>query len=138
MHVLEQLVKQLPGWQHGFARASAGVQNAPATSRRARRSRTVTLREIVFLLLGIAIGALLPRLVRDRADRAPARPSPGVKAATDPPRERGHPDGLPDEVRALVDDGELIHAIKRLREIDGIGLKEAKDAVDRYRSGARG
>jgi hypothetical protein len=100
----------------------------------------VTVREIAFLLLGLAIGAVLPRLLRDRADRgrdASARttgPSEPASARETPPAVGGE---LPPEVRALVDDGELIHAIKRLREIEGIGLKEAKDAVDRYRAGAR-
>lgn len=100
----------------------------------------MTLREIVFLLLGLAIGALLPRLLRDRADRMSGRPA-RPERTVEPPSPRddvGAGSGeLPAEVRALVDDGELIHAIKRLREIEGIGLKEAKDAVDRYRAGAR-
>ncbi|HYI18937.1 MAG TPA: 50S ribosomal protein L7/L12 [Solirubrobacteraceae bacterium] len=41
------------------------------------------------------------------------------------------------ELLALVDDGKKIHAIKRYRELTGVGLKEASDAVDelerRYR-----
>ena len=31
---------------------------------------------------------------------------------------------------ALVNDGKKIHAIKRYRELTGVGLKEAHDAVD--------
>ena len=41
------------------------------------------------------------------------------------------------ELLALVNDGKKIHAIKRYRELTGVGLKEAHDAVDelerRYR-----
>jgi len=34
------------------------------------------------------------------------------------------------ELLALVNDGKKIHAIKRYRELTGVGLKEAHDAVD--------
>lgn len=37
-------------------------------------------------------------------------------------------------VRALAADGELIDAIKLYRELHGVGLKEAKDAVEAMRS----
>jgi hypothetical protein len=39
-------------------------------------------------------------------------------------------DDLPDEVRYAVEAGKKIEAIKLLRESRGIGLKEAKDALD--------
>jgi len=38
------------------------------------------------------------------------------------------------QVRTLADAGELIPAIKLYREIHGVGLKEAKDAVDAMRA----
>lgn len=41
-------------------------------------------------------------------------------------------DGLSAEVRALADRGEKIAAIKAYRESTGVGLKEAKDAVEAY------
>jgi ribosomal protein L7/L12 len=44
-------------------------------------------------------------------------------------------DELLDDVRKLADCGRTIDAIKRYREITGLGLKEAKDAIDRYASG---
>jgi LSD1 subclass zinc finger protein len=40
-----------------------------------------------------------------------------------------------EEVRHLVQSGELIEAIRRYRELYGVGLKEAKDAVDALTSG---
>jgi hypothetical protein len=43
------------------------------------------------------------------------------------------PGGLSDEVKALADDpGRKISAIKLHREQTGLGLKEAKDAVEAY------
>jgi ribosomal protein L7/L12 len=39
---------------------------------------------------------------------------------------------LEDQVRALVRAGRKINAIKLVREQTGIGLKEAKDAVDEF------
>lgn len=46
------------------------------------------------------------------------------------------PEGLSEEVRRLADDpGRKIQAIKLHREQTGIGLKEAKDAVEAYMSG---
>lgn len=39
---------------------------------------------------------------------------------------------LPPEVLAALQQGRKIEAIKLLRELKGIGLKEAKDAVDSH------
>ena len=41
--------------------------------------------------------------------------------------------GLPAEAIAAVSRGDLIEAIKRVRQATGLGLKEAKDLVDGYR-----
>ncbi len=38
---------------------------------------------------------------------------------------------LPGDVKALAEEGKPIQAIKRLREQTGMGLREAKDLVDR-------
>jgi hypothetical protein len=40
---------------------------------------------------------------------------------------------LPPDVRAALDRGQKIEAIKLMRERTGLGLKEAKDAVETYR-----
>ncbi len=42
---------------------------------------------------------------------------------------------LPAEVLQAIERGDLIQAIKRLREATGLGLKEAKDAVEAHRRG---
>jgi ribosomal protein L7/L12 len=43
------------------------------------------------------------------------------------------PEGLSEEVKSLANDPtKRIEAIKLLREQTGLGLKDAKDAVDRY------
>lgn len=49
------------------------------------------------------------------------------------------PDGLSEEVKALADDpSQKIAAIKLHREQTGVGLKDAKDAVEAYIAGSRG
>jgi large subunit ribosomal protein L7/L12 len=42
---------------------------------------------------------------------------------------------IPEPCARLVAEGKVIEAIKVYRERTGAGLKEAKDAVDRYREG---
>ena len=41
------------------------------------------------------------------------------------------PQAIPDDVVALARGGKKIEAIKRYRELTGVDLREAKDAVDR-------
>ena len=43
---------------------------------------------------------------------------------------------IPNEARQAADRGDVIEAIKITREATGLGLKEARDAVDAYSSGA--
>ena len=40
---------------------------------------------------------------------------------------------VPEEIRLLAVRGQAIEAIKKLRELTGLGLKEAKDVVDSLR-----
>jgi ribosomal protein L7/L12 len=42
---------------------------------------------------------------------------------------------IPPEVKAAIDRGNKIEAIKLLRDATGIGLKEAKDAVEQFEAG---
>ena len=62
----------------------------------------------------------------ERAGSAPAIPT-----ATPAPA----PGGDIAEVHALARSGKKIEAIKRYRELTGVGLKEAKDAVERMEAG---
>ncbi|MGI9303782.1 MAG: ribosomal protein L7/L12 [Gammaproteobacteria bacterium] len=48
--------------------------------------------------------------------------------------EKSRPDQLPGDVLAALRDGHKIKAIKLLRAAKGLGLKDAKDEVDRYMS----
>ena len=41
---------------------------------------------------------------------------------------------VPEECRRLVAEGKVIQAIKVYRERTGAGLREAKEAIDRYRA----
>lgn len=59
--------------------------------------------------------------------RQPFPVDPPVTAATAPF------DGLPAEALAALSRGQLIEAIKIVRAVTGLGLKEAKDLVERYR-----
>ncbi len=59
-----------------------------------------------------------------------AGPAAGVPGAGAFPTGRGE-----QEVRRLLADNKLIDAIKLYRELHGVGLKEAKDAVERMRDG---
>jgi hypothetical protein len=43
---------------------------------------------------------------------------------------------LPPEVTAALERGQVIEAIKLLRQAKGLGLKEAKEAVDAVKAGA--
>lgn|GEM_PF-2551440 len=58
-----------------------------------------------------------------RGEAVPSAPDRVTRAA-----------GSDDAVRALIDKGELIDAIKLYREVHDVGLKEAKDAVDAMRA----
>ena len=63
-------------------------------------------------------------------ERSPAAPLPSPA----PPRPAPMPSASPDddpEVRLLVQRGNKIAAVKRVRELTGWGLKESKDYVDR-------
>ncbi len=52
-----------------------------------------------------------------------------------PSAQEATPRASLDEVRRLAQNGNLIEAIRRYREIYGVGLKEAKDAVDALSAG---
>ncbi len=74
------------------------------------------------------------RLVADPAQGAVTCPACGAHFTLAVPANAPAPGSLAD-VEALVRDGQLIQAIKRYREITGVGLKEAKQAVEALRAG---
>jgi ribosomal protein L7/L12 len=61
---------------------------------------------------------------------------PGLVAAAVQPAPSASPQDDP-EVRALLASGNKIAAIKRVRELTGMGLKDAKDLVDRLERRSR-
>jgi len=99
---------------------------------------------LVAIVLVIAIGKVLgghsaasnegvdergpgPEPIRPPAPAAPlAPPAPSPPAAL----ERG----LQDELQELLAAGQVIRAIKRYREVFGVGLREAKEAIDGLRA----
>ena len=83
---------------------------------------------VVLLLLGI-VALMLQRSWGRSHDRPGATPSVGYHGAADiPDAERA-------AIRALFDGGNKIAAIKRVRELTGMGLKEAKEYVERWEQG---
>jgi hypothetical protein len=46
--------------------------------------------------------------------------------------QHGSDQDLPESVREAADAGRLIEAIRRLREAEGVGLREARDRVAAY------
>ena len=80
--------------------------------------------KLLFLILGLALGLLLARyLRRQRAGRdLSAPPRPMVRVGDERIDN--------DEIRALIRADRKIEAIKLVRERTGLGLAEAKDAVE--------
>jgi ribosomal protein L7/L12 len=94
------------------------------------------------ILAGIGIvvlGAVVALIVLRRSwgGSLPSTPSPSRALQTLPPKQIGDLDLA--EVSALLAGGNKIEAIKRVRELTGLGLKEAKDYVEAMPlSGLRG
>jgi ribosomal protein L7/L12 len=82
---------------------------------------------VALVLLGVVV-MLLKRAWGESLDRSGVLP-------LDPPTVRYHsaadiPDVERAAIRALIGSGNKIEAIKRVRELTGMGLKEAKDYVE--------
>ncbi|MDR6834136.1 MULTISPECIES: ribosomal protein L7/L12 [unclassified Sphingopyxis] len=81
--------------------------------------------KLLFLILGLLLGLLLARyLRRQRASRELSGPPPRPMVRVGDERINN------DEIRALIRQNQKIEAIKRVRERTGLGLAEAKDAVE--------
>lgn len=80
--------------------------------------------KLLILVLGLALGLLLARYLRgQRAGRdLSAPPRPMVRVGDERIDN--------DEIRALIRADRKIEAIKLVRERTGLGLAEAKDAVE--------
>ena len=81
--------------------------------------------KILLLLIGIGIGLFLAAMMRRGGRRDLTAPPPRLDAPR--PRRTGTDDA---EVVALIRQGRKIEAIKRLRELTGLGLAEAREAVE--------
>ena len=80
--------------------------------------------KLLFLILGLALGLLLARYLRgQRAGRdLSAPPRPMVRVGDERIDN--------EEIRALIRADRKIEAVKLVRERTGLGLAEAKDAVE--------
>ena len=90
----------------------------------------------LLILAGLAFAVLLALALRARGRPDDLFNAPRVR----PPRmivPAGPPPGLTAEIRVeverMVQAGQMIQAIKLVREATGLGLKEAKDMVDGMR-----
>ena len=89
---------------------------------------TVTL-IIIGVVVLVLLGSIVMLLQRRWADsNTGALPNVRYHSAAD------IPDGERAAIRALLDGGNKIAAIKRVRDMTGIGLKEAKDFVESWES----
>ena len=71
-------------------------------------------------------------------DSGPAQPEAPAASESTPGGEEaggGAVDPRMAEIERMLRDGNKIQAIKRYREIHGVGLKDAKDAVDAIANG---
>jgi ribosomal protein L7/L12 len=76
---------------------------------------------IVAILVGAVLVVVLVLWLRRSQDIVVVPPVPPAQLSGD----------IPAEVQALLARGQKIEAIKRVRELTGWGLKEAKDYVER-------
>ena len=67
----------------------------------------------------------------------PNRGLPDPGPAPEPRRHEARPPREPESVEALIGAGQLIQAIKRVREHTGLGLAEAKERVDFFKTHGR-
>lgn len=84
---------------------------------------------VVVFIGGWVLGHITAR-ARAKRDLPAISPGPIVR----PPRDIGvaiH-DGEREAIGAKIAEGRMIEAIKLYREATGVGLKDAKDAVDRW------
>jgi hypothetical protein len=81
------------------------------------------LNALAVIVVAIAVLSWSISILRKRQRHQMDYPQ-GLKPDTDP-------DSGTDEIRRMALAGNKIEAIKRYREIHGVGLKEAKDAVEK-------
>ncbi|NPC70036.1 hypothetical protein HPP05_09805 [Corallococcus exiguus] len=79
---------------------------------------------LVLLLIAVVMGALIGFWLRSSNREQPS----------EPPTHRSPEEGQK-SLAELIRSGQMINAIKLYRELHGVGLKEAKDAVEAMRDG---
>ncbi|AQA00219.1 hypothetical protein BWQ93_18455 [Sphingopyxis sp. QXT-31] len=83
--------------------------------------------KLLFLAVGLLIGLLLARFLRGGGGRRDLTAPPPAR----PPLRRVGDERIDDEeIRELIRQNRKIDAIKLMRQKTGLGLAEAKDAVE--------
>jgi large subunit ribosomal protein L7/L12 len=90
--------------------------------------------KLLFLAVGLLIGLLLARFLRGGGGRRDLTAPPPAR----PPLRRVGDERIDDEeIRELIRQNRKIDAIKLMRQKTGLGLAEAKDAVEAMEDGMR-
>lgn len=89
--------------------------------------------KLLFLAVGLLLGLLVARFLRGGGGRDLTAPPPAR-----PPLRRVGDERIDDEdIRDLIRQNRKIDAIKLMRQKTGLGLAEAKDAVEAMEDGMR-
>lgn len=86
--------------------------------------------EAVWFLLGLSVGYLLDAWFGSRPETSSSTPTSQPLGQQSPAPAALH--SLSASVRATADDGRKLEAVKLLMEENGLGLKEAKAAIESY------
>ncbi|SDR31953.1 ribosomal protein L7/L12 [Thermostaphylospora chromogena] len=90
---------------------------------------------VELLILAVILLLVVGVLLRIAAKSSASRTTPESRQAADPPGRRSAPTDLGVRVRELVERDRIIEAIKVVREETGLGLAEAKRAVEAVKAG---
>ena len=86
-------------------------------------------------VIGVAVRSTRPKLPEPQNYIAPPTTSHTIMATSAPPPPTGLTPQVIADIDQLITSGQRIQAIKLYREHSGLGLKESKDAVDRWHRG---
>ncbi len=84
----------------------------------------------ILVAIAAAVTILLVMLLRRDRGRDDLMGTPRKSTPRQPPPRIEIPPALAADVQALIARGQTIEAIKHVRRVTGLGLKESKDVVD--------
>lgn len=123
-HTTDDLIAEAEAARAATQPTKPPSAQAPATSPNAeiadllRRGKKIEAVKVYRAAYGTGLKEALDAVEAIAAGKSPAKPSAAKPQASD------------ERVVALIAEGKKIDAIKEYRAVHGVGLKEAKDAVD--------